>query len=171
MKRKNRNVRRQRRRVPHRGLPSGSSRAAALGRRAALLKVRNGLVAFAVVGGAGWYLAEEVRATSREHDLSRLGNGKATVVQIHDPGCPTCKALQRETRDALEVFDPDEIQYLVANIRTDKGRAFARAHRVGHVTLLLFDGKGNHRDTLAGPRTARTLERVFRRHVKRSTAG
>lgn len=140
-------------------------------RRAALLKIRNGLMALAVVGGSGWYLVEEVRATSREHDLSRLGNGIASVVQIHDPQCPTCRALQRETRDAIESFGPDEIQYLVANVRRDEGWAFARAHGVGHVTLLLFDGKGSHRDTLVGPNTAEALERVFRRHVKKSAGG
>ena len=136
-----------------------------------LLKIRNGLMALAVVGSIGWYLVEEVRATNREHDLSQLGNGIATVVQIHDPRCPTCKALQRETRDAIKAFGPDEIQYLVANIRTKEGRAFARAHRVDHVTLLLFDGRGNRRDTLVGRNTAKTLERVFRRHVKRSADG
>lgn len=149
-------------RSPH---PSRSNR------RAALLKIRNGLMALAVVGGSGWYLAEEVRATSREHDLSRLGNGITTVVQIHDPQCPTCRALQRETRDAIKSFGPDEIQYLVANVRRNEGQAFARAHRADHVTLLLFDGKGNHRHTLVGPHTAKDLERIFRRHVKKSAGG
>ena len=136
-----------------------------------LLKLRNGLIAFAVVGIVGWHLVEEVRATAREHDLSQLGNGTATVVQIHDPRCPTCKALQRETRIAINAFDPNEIQYLVANIRTSEGRTFARAHRVGHVTLLLFDGNGKRRDTLVGLNTAKKLERLFRRHVKVSAGG
>jgi len=133
--------------------------------------MRNGLIAFAVIGGGGWYLAEEVRATNREHDLSKLGNGIATVVQVHDPRCPTCRALQRETRDALESFDADELQYLVANIRRTEGRAFAIAHRVGHVTLLLFDGQGNRRDTLTGSYKAEALERAFRRHVKKYAGG
>lgn len=133
--------------------------------------MRNGLIAFAVIGGGGWYLAEEVRATNREHDLSRLGNGIATVVQIHDPRCPTCRALQRETRDALESFGSDELQYLVANVRRTEGRAFASAHRVGHVTLLLFDGQGTRRDTLTGRYRAKALERVFRRHVNEHGGG
>lgn len=133
--------------------------------------MRNALMAFAVVGAAGWYLAGEVRATNQEHDLSRLGNGIATVVQIHDPRCPTCRALQRETRDAIKSFGPGEIQYLVANIRSAEGRAFAGVHRVGHVTLLLFDGQGKRRDTLNGRYTTEALERVFRRHVERSAGG
>ena len=149
----------------------GVLRAAGTRRRAVLLKLRNGLIAFAVVGSVGWHLAEEVRATAREHDLSQLGNGTAAVVQIHDPRCSTCKALQRETRIAINAFDPSEIQYLVANIRTSEGRTFARTHRVGHVTLLLFDGNGKRRDTLVGLNTAKKLERLFRRHVKMSAGG
>ena len=172
----------KRRKKKQRRVPAGASgsgpqsadrsrHASRVKRRAALLKIRNGLMALAVVGGFGWYLVEEVRASNREHDLSRLGNGIATVVQIHDPQCPTCRALQRETRDAIKSFGPDEIQYLVANVRMNEGWAFARAHGVDHVTLLLFDGKGNHRDTLVGPNTAEALARVFRRHVKKSAGG
>ena len=149
----------------------GSLRAVGSRRRAVLLKIRNGLIALAVAGSAGWYLAEEVRATNQEHDLSRLGNGIAAVVQVHDPRCPTCRALQRETRVAINAFDPDEIQYLIANIRTSEGRTFARRHGVGHVTLLLFDGNGKRRNTLVGLNTAKKLERIFQRHVKRSAGG
>jgi len=76
-------------------------------------------------------------------------------------------ALQRETRDALESFGADEFRYLVANVRRSEGRAFASAHRVGHMTLLLFDGQGSRRESLVGRYTARALERVFRRHLKR----
>lgn len=140
-------------------------------RRNVLLMARNGLIALAVVGGAGWYMVEEVRAVNREQDLSTLGNGVASVVQIHDPQCSKCTALQREARDAMDAFDADEIQYLVANIRTDEGRAFARKHQVGHVTLLLFDNNGKRLDTLVGPNTAKNLERVFRRHINRSNRG
>jgi hypothetical protein len=148
--------------------PDGDPSSEGSSRRDLLLKARNGLIAVAVIGGAGWYMVEEVRAVNREQDLSMLGNGVATVVQIHDPQCPKCTALQREARDAMDGFEASEIQFLVANIRTDEGRGFARKHGVGHVTLLLFDGKGKRLDTLVGPNTAKNLERVFRRHISRS---
>ena len=38
---------------------------------------------------------EYVEATIREGDLSQIGNGTPTVVQIHDPQCPRCVALVR----------------------------------------------------------------------------
>ncbi len=137
-------------------------------RRNVLGLVRNwGLVA-ALVGGGGWYLVDEVTATISEQDLSKIGNGIPTVVQIHDPQCSRCIALQKETRKALKGFGGDELQYVVANIRTEKGRALASANGVGHVTLLLFDGKGVRRQVLQGPGHRDYLEMVFRKHVEQS---
>ncbi len=134
-------------------------------RRDFFAKIRNGVIAAAVVGVAGWYLAAEVRATSQEGDLTRIGNGTPTIVQIHDPQCPKCVALQKETRDALSNFEDGKLQYLVANIRTVEGKMLATAHRVGHVTLLLFDGQGRKRNTLTGPNTSRYLTEAFRNHL------
>ncbi len=148
--------------------PSAEGPKNAAGRRDLLRKVASGGLVLAAVGGVGWYFVGEVRATIREEDLSRIGNGIPTVVQIHDPQCPTCRALQREVRDALEAFDSGELQYLVANIRTDEGRGLANAHGVGHVTLLLLDGDGERRDVLAGPNSAAYLESAFRQHIAAS---
>ena len=116
----------------------------------------------AASGGVGWYFIGEVCATTRENDLTRIGNGIPAVVQIHDPECPRCRALQAEARDAMSNFNENELQYLVANIRLDKGRQLANKHRVPHVTLLLFDGKGNRRAILSGPNKSDYLESVFR---------
>ncbi|MEM8951332.1 MAG: thioredoxin domain-containing protein, partial [Pseudomonadota bacterium] len=127
----------------------------------------NSALAVAAVGGVGWYVVSEVRAGIEEGDLSKIGNGIPTIVQIHDPQCPTCQALQREAREALDQFEDGELQYLVANIRQDKGQRFAAKHGVPHVTLLLFDGAGEHRHTLSGPNTAQNLERAFRQHLGR----
>ena len=73
----------------------------ALSRRSLLKRFRTGGIVAVVAAGGGWALMREVQATVREHDLSRIGNGKPAVVQIHDPECPRCVALQREARDAV----------------------------------------------------------------------
>lgn len=140
---------------------------AAPARRAFLRKVRNGAVATLVVGTGGWFLIGKVRATMREQDLTQIGNGKPTVVQIHDPQCSQCVALQREARDALCEIGNGDLQYVVANIRSPEGRQLAAAHGVGHVTLLLFDGEGKRRGILAGPNDSLYLNAAFRRHLKR----
>lgn len=100
-----------------------------------------------------------------EHDLSRIGNGTPTVVQIHDPECSLCLALQRETRQALQQFDSDDINYVVANIRSADGRNLADQYRVPHVTLLLFDSEGVHKGTLRGQRQSEELAAAFRQIV------
>ena len=138
-------------------------------RRDFFTKVRNGVIAAAVVGVAGWYLVDEVRATIQEGDLTRIGNGIPTIVQIHDPQCPKCVALQQETRDALSNFEDGKLQYLVANIRTVEGKMLATSHGVGHVTLLLLNEQSRKLITLVGSNTSRYLTEMFRGYLSRST--
>ncbi|MEM7042140.1 MAG: thioredoxin family protein [Pseudomonadota bacterium] len=136
-------------------------------RREMLGRFRNiGLIA-AGLGAGGWWIVSEVRAGIHEADLTRIGNGIPAVVQVHDPHCPTCQALQREVRAAMAPFGDDELQYLVANIRQDKGRDFQRQHDVPHVTLILFDGDGERQEILSGPNRADHLEQVFRQLAQR----
>ena len=116
-----------------------------------------------VLGGATFLGARSVRAKMAEFDLSRVGQGVPTVVQVHDPQCPTCTALQRQTRRALRGFEEDQLIYLVADIKTQQGQVFAGQFGVPHVTLLLFDGKGKLVETLRGMRQADELEPAFAR--------
>ncbi len=139
-------------------------------RRSLMQKIGGGAAIAVLLGGGGWYLVEDVQATIREEDLTRIGQGIPTVVQIHDPQCPRCRALQSEARSAMGDFGNDELIYLVANIRTAEGRQLANAHDVGHVTLLLFDGGGTVRSVLVGNKESDLLERAFRRHIGRSSS-
>ncbi|MEM9247285.1 MAG: thioredoxin domain-containing protein [Pseudomonadota bacterium] len=99
------------------------------------------LGALAIGGGGTAFGYDFMRALS-EQDLDRVGNGTPAIVQVHDPQCGLCRALQSETRRALKSFDTETVSYLVANIRNTDGAEFASRMGVGHVTLLLFDGQG-----------------------------
>ena len=121
-----------------------------------------------LLGGGGWLVVRDVQATIAEHDLSRIGNGIPTIVQIHDPQCSQCIQLQKNTRSALEGFPDNDLQFLVANIKDARGRRLATEHSVGHVTLILFDADGKRRDILRGPNTIQSLEERFRRFHKES---
>ena len=138
------------------------------GRRRTLKRFRNGAVLLTGFAAASFYVGSSVLADIQEGDLTRIGNGKPTIVQIHDPQCPTCRALQRETRQALEKFDDGQLQYLVANIRQDDGKALAAKHRVQHVTLLLLDGEGRRSEVITGLTKSAYLEQAFRRHLLRA---
>lgn len=143
-------------------------RAAKMDRRALLGWMKIGGVAAVALGGVGYLTVSSVMATIAEHDLSRIGTGRPTVVQIHDPNCTMCIALQREARAALSEMEPEALDYVVANIRTAEGRAYANRHHARHVTLLLVDGRGRVRQVLEGPNTRETLAPAFAAHAARA---
>ena len=154
-----------RRKAARKGAATAPLKRQPMTRRDLMGWLKFGAVGAVVVGGGGWYFAGRVMAGIREADLGRLGNGMPTIVQIHDPSCPSCTALQRATRDALDRFQDGQVQYLVANLNDPVGRAFARDHGVGRVTLLLFDGRGKRVGMISGRRSADELEGTFRRYL------
>ncbi len=121
-----------------------------------------GAVAALGIGGA---LAMDFSSKLSEGDLTKIGQGVPTIVQIHDPSCGLCRSLQKETRAALKQFDGDAFEYLVANIKSTEGAAFARRMGLPHVTLVLFDADGQHVHTVQGVTPRDTLEASFRRHL------
>ncbi|MFK7762187.1 MAG: thioredoxin family protein [Roseobacter sp.] len=133
-------------------------------RRDALKMFRNGGLAIAAAGGAGYWAFGSFRAYAAEHDLSRVGQGSPSIVQIHDPQCPTCTALQKQTRAALDDFDDCGLVYLVADIKTDEGARFAARYGVPHVTLLFFDGQGELINTSHGMRRSAELVPLLAAH-------
>ncbi|TVS01017.1 MAG: thioredoxin [Rhodobacteraceae bacterium] len=138
-------------------------------RRQMLLYLRNGAIGVAALSVGGWGAAHAYQTHVERHELSVIGNGIATVVQIHDPQCPTCRALQKETLRAARSFEDDVLQVRVANIRTAEGRAMADRYGVPHVTLLLFDGAGEMQDILSGPNNRQFLRAQFSAHIARHT--
>ncbi|WP_298822859.1 hypothetical protein [uncultured Roseibium sp.] len=132
-------------------------------RRGMLRLVRNVAIGAAVLGGTGYVFAQNVMTTMHEHDLDRVGNGVSTIVQIHDPQCSMCLALQRETRKALDMLEGRQIDYVVANIRTQKGREFANRYGAQHVTLLLFNEAGELQDIVQGQQGSYQLKDAFER--------
>ncbi|MEM7524708.1 MAG: hypothetical protein AAF360_13300 [Pseudomonadota bacterium] len=130
-------------------------------RRGFFQRIRAYAIGGAVIAGGGVWGASYFEAMAAEHDLNRIGKGTPKVVQIHDPQCPRCTALQREARAAVEDVDSGDICLLVANIRTAKGRDFAAVHGVGSVTLVLMDGEGRVVEILQGNRQRRELSLRF----------
>ncbi|MEM6422388.1 MAG: hypothetical protein AAF698_07340 [Pseudomonadota bacterium] len=138
---------------------------AGVDRRALLGWLKVGGVAAVIFGGVGYYAVSSTVATLNEQDLSRIGQGTPAVVQIHDPGCPQCAALQRETRAALAELEPDALEYVVANMNTPEGARYARLHGVGHVTLLLVDGQGEVQRVITGVQDRARLAASFATHA------
>ena len=106
-------------------------------------------IAFAVIGIIFTSFYAYSNKIKIEHDLSVVGNGSPTVVQIHDPGCQYCNQLKKNLGKVKGDFK-ETVQFKTANIKTKKGRAFADRYRVPHVTLLFFDGRGNQVNMIQG---------------------
>ena len=133
-------------------------------RRDVLKLARNGAIGLGLASVTGFFAVRTVQATLHERDLTRLSDGKLTVVQIHDPSCSMCNALQKSTRAALDCFGECEIQYLIADIKTTEGQVFAQQYGVPHVTLMLFDKDAQNTATYNGVREKEELKRIFTAH-------
>ncbi len=121
------------------------------------------LIVTPLVGGA---LAAFKHNYDVTHDLSVIGKGVPTVVQIHDPGCQLCQQLRRNASAAVDKLD-GKLLYRIADISTPEGRRLQRLHQVPHVTLLLFDGDGQLRKVLNGVKGEELLQHTFSRHLER----
>lgn len=161
-------MKKHRRKTSKPGNPAPNPKRKKMSRRDMLGLAKFAAIGAAVLGGGGYYFVGKVLADIEESDLSKLGNGIPAIVQVHDPGCPSCRALQSETREALKTFEDGEIQYLVANLQSPEGRRFADLHGAGRVTLLFFDGAGRFRDRIQGERPKDMLVSAFRRHLRRA---
>lgn len=136
-------------------------------RRSVLRLARNVLIAAVLLLVAGAGLAYYKHQHEQSHDLSVIGNGRPTVVQIHDPGCPKCRQLLQNVRSATRHIGDEQLQIRIARIDTAQGRRLAREHDVAHVTLLLFDGQGKLSRVVNGVRDVTELRAAFAEHVKR----
>ncbi|MFU8866256.1 MAG: hypothetical protein ACNA7O_20360 [Rhodobacterales bacterium] len=146
---------------------AGVGAAREMSRRDMLRQSRNGAIAIGVLGLGGWGASRAYAKHSILHDLSDIGTGIPTIVQIHDPQCPTCRTLQKRTLRAARAFDETALQVRVANIRSAEGRALADHYGVAHITLLLFDGQGQMQTILQGLQEVDELRNEFRAHLAR----
>ena len=139
-------------------------------RRDFLWKIASTGIGGVVVAGGGAAFAMDFRKKLAEQDLSVIGNGTPAIVQIHDPSCPSCAALQKETRSALRAFDPAQFNYRVANITTEAGSRFQGAQGLPHVTLARFNGAGERVHVVNGVQEAEVLIDAFQTHLALPTS-
>ncbi|MEA2117055.1 thioredoxin domain-containing protein [Halovibrio sp. HP20-50] len=99
--------------------------------------------------------------TSRtESNLSVIGSGTPVAVQVHDHGCPLCQRLKANAEEALDQMASPPA-WRIMDINTRKGADFASQYNVGHVTILLFDARGNRQETIEGVTSANSLRDSF----------
>jgi len=145
--------------------PAGPPRQRGMSRRDALRTGALFGVGALLIAGGGTAFALDFRRRLVEQDLSVIGNGVPTIVQIHDPSCVQCAALQTATKRALRSFEASAVNYRVANITTEAGGQFQGEQGLPRVTLALFNGSGERVHVVSGVENATDLEDVFAYHL------
>lgn len=118
------------------------------------------LIGVPVAGAAGAAIHRYDVQNRGLHDLTSVGQGRPTIVQVHDPACQICKRLMNNTRKALK--DRDDIVYRVADITTSDGAEFQQKHHSAITTLLLFDENGKRVGTVQGVTPVNELKDRFK---------
>ena len=139
--------------------PKKSGRSKAKGMDAATM-TRRGFLGLAVLSIPAIWLGMEWRSSEARADISVIGEGVPVIVQVHDPGCPTCRRLLRNVESAYPEFS-DSLEFRIVDINASEGRRFAQDHDVSHVTLVLFDGSGEVHRILEGVQSTDELRRAF----------
>ncbi len=94
------------------------------------------------------------------HDLSVIGKGTPTIVQVHDPKCPKCKKLMSNTKIALRDYD-DKFVFKIADITTPQGQRIQREHDARIISLLIFNGRGELKRRISGVKDPDVLDIEF----------
>jgi hypothetical protein len=96
------------------------------------------------------------RGAAELRDLSVIGNGQPTVVQVYDYGSRPCRQLRSNVSAVEGEFKP-RVQFRLADRSTPDGAILATRHSVGQTTLLMFGADGQLRQTLAGVQDVETI--------------
>jgi hypothetical protein len=110
-----------------------------------------------LVSGVG-YGAYRIRHNSI-YNLSVIGNGSFTVVQVHDSGCDSCKLLLSNVESVRSEFK--DIQFRIINILSKDGAKLARQYNAKKTTLLIFNPDGDLIDKWEGVFPPDNLRRRF----------
>ena len=87
-----------------------------------------------LVSGVG-YTAYRIRS-NKVYNLDVIGNGSFTVVQVHDPGCDSCKLLLSNVESLRSEFK--DIEFRVVNILYEDGAKFARKYNAKKDNVVNF---------------------------------
>ncbi len=123
---------------------------------------------FIIVGATALLLAVFMWTLPRgfSTDLSLIGKGNNVAVLVNDQGMMGSEQLMRVVNNLRSQYEP-QTTFIVADINTPTGRAFANAHGTQSATLILFGPRGDKLATFYGPQDQAKLrdsfDQLFRR--------
>ncbi len=112
------------------------------------------IIALLILGLLWLAVSNLPRGYSR--DLAQIGKGKNVVVQVHDHNLVGSIDLM----EALNKIRPEyagSVEFIVADLLTPEGQAFATTHNATSVTLLFFAPDGTQRGEVKGAQDLNAL--------------
>ncbi len=120
-------------------------------KKSPLIKV---IIALAMLGVLWLAVANLPRGYSR--DLTQIGKGRNVVVQVHDHNLVGSIDLM-ETLNKVRPEYADAVEFVVADLLTPEGQAFATSHDASSVTLVFFAPDGTQRGSIKGAQDVNAL--------------
>lgn len=118
---------------------------------------------------AGVFLATGLLRAPMGADLSVVGNGRPALVLAYENYSP----VGGDALNRLKQVRPDyadRLQFVVADLGTPQGRAFAGRFNLGDGVAVFMTGAGEAMGTLAIPVSEEALRRELDRRLARSAA-
>lgn len=120
-------------------------------KKSPLIKV---IIALTMLGVLWLAVANLPRGYSR--DLTQIGKGRNVVVQVHDHNLVGSIDLM-ETLNKVRPEYADAVEFVVADLLTPEGQAFATSHDASSVTLVFFAPDGTQRGSIKGAQDVNAL--------------
>lgn len=119
------------------------------------------LIATAAIVAVGGLVWSQLPKGSYPTDLSRIGQGQASLVLALDSNYSGGASVMELLNDVRHDF-AGSVQFLVASLALPSGQAFADRHQAGDGTVLLFDAEGRRVAVLHAPQTEDELRTVMK---------
>jgi hypothetical protein len=121
------------------------------------------LLGLAAAAAMSVYVWQQLPGAAYPTDLTRVGAGTPTLVLMHDLGFVAGGEVM-ERMNHLRADYAGRVDFLVANLKTPTGAAFAQRHGVRDGTVLLFSADGRPTGVLHQPDSAQlrsALDKAF----------
>jgi hypothetical protein len=121
---------------------------------------RRRLIVGGFVAGAGLFIWSMLPKGGFPTDLTRIGQGQASLVLTMDSHYMAGAETMNLLRDLREEFG-GSVQFLVASVGLPEGQAFVRQYQTVDGSVVLFDARGQSVARLLAPRTQAELRQAL----------
>jgi hypothetical protein len=120
---------------------------------------KSGLIKWIVLASVALFLGLSFKfllPKGYSDDLSHIGKGKAVLVLVRDNQTVQSHELMEMLENLRGQYEA-EVEFLLTDYNTPKGKAFMQENDAGRVSMVLFNAKGVRAKILYPPQTPASL--------------